>query len=110
MWRRLSCSWGAFTLTTLAACSNGLENGSGSGNGNDGYSSSGPGSYVRYTVTFNSNGGSEVEAQIVVSGEKAKEPAEPTKDGFLFTGWRDESDSLFSFDTPIRSNITLTAG
>lgn len=88
----------AFTLTTLTACSNGSEN------------ESDMGVKVTYTVTFNSNGGSEVEVQIVVSGEKAEEPAEPTREGFLFTGWRDESDSFFNFDTPIRSNITLTAG
>lgn len=100
----------AFTITTLAACSNGSENGSGMGSGNDGNSTGGSGSGVTYTVTFNSNGGNKVEAQIILSGEKAEEPAEPTKDGFLFTGWRDESDSFFSFDTPIRSNITLTAG
>ena len=86
-----------FTLSTLVACSSDSEN------------ESDMGVEVTYKVTFNSNGGSEVEAQIVVSGEKAEEPTEPTKDGFLFTGWRDENDSFFSFDTTIMSNITLTA-
>ena len=109
----------AFTLTTLAACSNGSENVSGMGSGNDGDTTGGSDgggspsqdSEVIYTVTFNSNGGSEVEAQIVVSGEKAEEPAEPTKDGFLFIGWwNNKNGSFFNFDTPIRSNITLTAG
>lgn len=106
-----------FTFTTLAACSNGSENGSGMDSGNGGGSTGGSGGgespsqgEVIYTVTFNSNGGSEVEAQIVVGGKKAEEPAEPTREGFLFTGWRDESDSFFNFDTPIRSNITLSAG
>ncbi|MBD5412458.1 MAG: hypothetical protein HDR51_06920 [Treponema sp.] len=87
-----------FTLSTLVACSSGSEN------------ESDMGVKETHMVTFNSNGGSEVEAQIVVSGEKAEEPAEPTKDGFLFIGWRDKSGSFFNFDTPIRSNITLTAG
>ncbi|MBD5412880.1 MAG: hypothetical protein HDR52_00410 [Treponema sp.] len=87
-----------FTLSTLVACSSDSEN------------ESDMGVEETYMVTFNSNGGSEVEAQIVVSGEKAEEPTEPTKDGFLFTGWRDKNGSFFNFDTPIRSNITLTAG
>ncbi|MBD5409765.1 MAG: hypothetical protein HDR53_01575 [Treponema sp.] len=86
-----------FTLSTLVACSSDSEN------------ESDMGVKETYMVTFNSNGGSEVEAQIVVSGEKAEEPAEPTKDGFLFTGWQDKNDSFFSFDTTIISNITLTA-
>ena len=106
-----------FTLSTLVACSSGSENENDMGSGNDGDSTGGSGGggnlsqgvEVMFMVTFNSNGGSEVEAQIVVSGEKAEEPAEPTKDGFLFTGWRDENDSFFSFDTTIMSNITLTA-
>lgn len=106
-----------FTLSTLVACSSGSENENDMGSGNDGDSTGGSGGggnlsqgvEVMFMVTFNSNGGSEVEAQIVVSGEKAEEPAEPTKDGFLFTGWRDENDSFFSFDTTIISNITLTA-
>lgn len=86
-----------FTLSTLVACSSGSENGSDMG------------VKETYMVTFNSNGGSEVEAQIVVSGEKAEEPAEPTKEGFLFIGWQDKNDSFFSFDTTIMNNITLTA-
>ena len=106
-----------FTLSTLVACSSGSENENDMGSGNDGDSTGGSGGSgnlsqdveVMFMVTFNSNGGSEVEAQIVVSGEKAEEPAEPTKDGFLFIGWRDENDSFFSFDTTIMSNITLTA-
>lgn len=40
-----------------------------------------------YTVTFDSNGGSEVEQQTVRAGETAVRPANPTKEGFSFRGW-----------------------
>lgn len=46
----------------------------------------------KYTVTFDSNGGSNVESQIVEKGEKVTEPADPTKEGCVFLGWyTDES-------------------
>ena len=37
-----------------------------------------------FTVTFNSQGGSEVEKQTVKSGEKAKKPGDPKRDGYEF--------------------------
>ena len=40
-----------------------------------------------YTVTFDSNGGSSVAKQTVVSGKYAKEPAAPTKSGYIVSGW-----------------------
>lgn len=39
---------------------------------------------VKYTVTFNTNGGSAVDAQTVESGQKVPEPAEPTKNSYFF--------------------------
>jgi uncharacterized repeat protein (TIGR02543 family) len=44
-----------------------------------------------YTVTFNTDGGSEVGAQTVVSGEKASKPADPAKEGYAFAGWHKEA-------------------
>lgn len=61
-----------------------------------------------YTVTFDSAGGSTVPPQTVKDGEKAKEPAQPTREDFTFNGWFLE-DSPYSFDTPVTSNITLVA-
>ena len=40
-----------------------------------------------YTVTFDSDGGSEVDSQSVENGKKATEPTAPTKDGYTFAGW-----------------------
>lgn len=61
-----------------------------------------------YTVTFNSDGGSTVAAQNVVSGGTATQPADPTKDGYTFAGWT-LSGSAYNFSTAVTGNITLTA-
>lgn len=62
------------------------------------------------TVTFNTNGGSEVPAQTIESGSHVTNPDEPTRDGYTFTGWfTDEAltqradliNSTFSKDTTI---------
>ncbi len=41
----------------------------------------------KYTVTFNSNGGSAVESQVVEYGALAVLPEEPTYEGHKFMGW-----------------------
>lgn len=61
-----------------------------------------------YTVTFDSNGGSEVDPQTVNAGEKATKPADPTKDGFTFKYWTLDG-AEYDFDTAVNSNITLVA-
>ena len=61
-----------------------------------------------YMVTFDSNGGSTVEEQMVHFGDKASKPADPTLMGYVFTGWT-LSGSDYDFDTPVKSNITLVA-
>ncbi len=43
------------------------------------------------SVTFNSNGGSEVAIQYVNSGGTVSAPSDPTKSGFVFGGWYQES-------------------
>lgn len=43
---------------------------------------------AKYTVSFNTDGGSIVESQTVVTGNKATKPAvNPTKKGYNFVGW-----------------------
>ncbi len=67
---------------------------------------------TEFTVTFDSQGGSSVEPQTVAVGECAVQPADPTRDGYTFTGWyADEAcTEAFDFSTPIMSNIILYAG
>ncbi len=56
---------------------------------------------VTYTVTFDVDGGSSVDAQVVGEGALATEPADPTKDGFTFEGWYKEDTfvNLFLFES-----------
>lgn len=64
---------------------------------------------TKYTVTFNPDGGEGVINQLVVSGEKAVDPETPTKSGYVFDKWVDESGEVFNFNTPITQDITLKA-
>ncbi|MBR4202072.1 MAG: InlB B-repeat-containing protein [Candidatus Methanomethylophilaceae archaeon] len=63
-----------------------------------------------YLVKFDSQGGSSVESQYVEPGSKAVKPKDPTKTGNKFLGWfLGAAEEPFDFDTPITSDITLTA-
>ncbi|MBQ2896937.1 MAG: InlB B-repeat-containing protein [Clostridia bacterium] len=64
-----------------------------------------------YTVTFNSNGGSEVESLIVKEGKKATKPADPTKKDYKFKGWYTDSKlkTAYDFESIITADITLYA-
>ncbi|WP_459187010.1 InlB B-repeat-containing protein [Parabacteroides sp. APC149_11_2_Y6] len=65
-----------------------------------------------YTVTFESNGGSEVEESFVVEKEKIIKPADPTKDGYNFLGWYvdPECTEAWQFYTyVVTENVTLYA-
>ena len=65
---------------------------------------------VYRTVSFDSDGGSEVEAQSVLDGEKATRPADPTKTGYTFTGWfKGTESSAFDFDSAITNDVSLKA-
>ena len=59
-----------------------------------------------FLVTFDSNGGSSVEPQVVQPGNTAVRPAEPTKQGYYFKGWTYD-DFEYYFDEPVTSDITL---
>ena len=63
-----------------------------------------------YTVTFNSNGGSDVAPQDVVYKGYAVEPETPEKTGHKFVEWLDENGNEFNFETTIiTQNRTLKA-
>lgn len=63
---------------------------------------------VYYTVTFDSDGGSDVPAQTVESGKTAVEPRSPTKQGHNFVAWYN-GNTEFNFKTPVTSDLTLKA-
>jgi len=66
---------------------------------------------TKYTVSFDTDGGTPITSQSVESGNKATEPTAPTKEGYTFGGWFLDpvSGTAFSFETPIKSDITLKA-
>ncbi|MCD8249597.1 MAG: InlB B-repeat-containing protein [Lachnospiraceae bacterium] len=64
-----------------------------------------------WSVTFESNGGSNVEGQTVKDGKTATEPTAPTRDGYTFAGWyADEAlTEAYDFSTAVKSDMTLYA-
>ena len=68
-----------------------------------------PGTY--YTVSFESNGGSSVEAQTIKGGSIASEPDEPEKANCIFFGWYTGNgfSDPYDFASPVNGNITLYA-
>ena len=67
------------------------------------------------TVTFDSDGGSEVAPQSVPQGQPAQRPADPIKDGYAFIGWYDKADLEYSnmpewnFSYPVTKDLELVA-
>ena len=66
---------------------------------------------TKYTVTFETNGGSAVAEQIVTAGDVINAPAEPTKTGYIFAGWYFDSsyNTLASFPYSVTNHVTLYA-
>lgn len=62
----------------------------------------------KYTIAFDTDGGTSIESQIVKGNETITKPADPTKANYTFAGWTlDGSD--FDFTTPVTSDLTLKA-
>ncbi len=62
-----------------------------------------------YTVTFDTDGGSEVEVQYVAAGDKIQVPKNPSKEGQLFDCWLDGKDEWNFERYPVTKNMTLKA-
>ncbi len=62
-------------------------------------------------MTFNSNDGSEVASQSILDKEKIAQPEAPTREGYTFDGWFQDSalEQAFDFDTVIEADLTLHA-
>ena len=67
-----------------------------------------PGEKV-YIVSFDTDGGNEIEAVSVVENEKVQLPANPTKTGFEFNCWFTDPERLtaYDFESPVTSDIIL---
>lgn len=62
----------------------------------------------KYTVSFDSAGGSKVNSQTVQQNNKVKKPLNPTKDGFIFVEWT-LNGKTYNFNNGVTGNITLKA-
>ncbi len=66
-----------------------------------------------HTVTFDSNGGSDLSPAYVGNGGHVLEPAAPTRAGYTFTGWYSDADltTAWDFDADtVSGDMTLYAG
>lgn len=64
---------------------------------------------IKYIVSFDSTGGSEVESQEIEKGEKVSKPSDPTKSGYEFVGWYLGNDEWSFVGYVVTKEITLTA-
>ncbi len=64
-----------------------------------------------YTVTFDTQGGSEIPSQYVSPNTSARNPDSPTKEGFHFLGWYTEAEGgdEWKWNDPVTGNITVYA-
>ncbi|MDE7405327.1 MAG: InlB B-repeat-containing protein [Clostridiales bacterium] len=60
------------------------------------------------TVTFDSDGGSAVDAQTIWSGEKVIKPTDPTRADYIFNGWYNGA-TAWNFANEVTDSMTLTA-
>ena len=63
---------------------------------------------AKVDVTFATDGGSAVDTQKVIRGQKAASPTAPTKAGYTFDKWYNGTE-VYDFDKPVTEPITLTA-
>ncbi len=73
------------------------------------YQSTAPATYV--TVSFDTDGGTEIPDQSIISGGKATKPADPTKTGYTFEGWYEDElfTTAFDFTEAITEDTTIYA-
>lgn len=66
---------------------------------------------TKYTVTFDSKGGSDVSSQEITKGNKVTKLSNPTKDGYTFGGWYSDSYyiSEYNFTNKVTRGLTLYA-
>ena len=62
----------------------------------------------KFTVTFDTNGGSRIAPVEVKKGKTVSEPADPTKDGYVFAGWELDGEE-YKFSAKVKGDITLKA-
>lgn len=70
-------------------------------------------SHAGFTVTFNTDGGSQIENQKVMYGQLVEVEENPVKEGYAFTGWYTDKDCKNQFDVTkdkVSDSMTLYSG
>ena len=101
-----------FEITPIRT-SGGTSGGSGNSgdSGNSGNGGNGGSAATTFTVTFDTNGGSELAAQTVTKNSVIEEPQAPTKEGFEFAGWYTDKElqTKYDFSASVTTSMTLYA-
>ena len=63
----------------------------------------------KFTVTFNSNGGSHIESRIVEEGKTIYKPSNPEKQGYVFDAWYFDDQKWDFKNQKVTQDITLVA-
>ena len=63
---------------------------------------------AEYTVSFDTDGGTEIASQTVASGSTVIEPKSLEKTGYMFTSWTLDGKT-YDFTAPVEKDITLRA-
>lgn len=65
----------------------------------------------KFLVSFNSDGGTAIDGQLVTYKGKVQKPEDPIKAGYMFENWYTDStfEKVFDFETPVTSDITIYA-
>lgn len=65
-----------------------------------------------YTVTFDSNGGTDVPSQELMYGDLVAEPEPPSREGYEFAGWYTDENCIYPWDmetNQVSQSMTLYA-
>lgn len=66
-----------------------------------------------YTITFDSRGGTDVPSQEVMYADYVTEPEDPSREGYVFTGWYSDENCMYLWDfaeMQVPQSMTLYAG
>lgn len=74
-------------------------------------STGGGGGVARYTIKFETNGGTKVANKMVSRNAKLTEPVTPVKDGYAFDGWYTDKEltTAYNFGAKVTKSFTLYA-
>ena len=66
---------------------------------------------TKYTVTFDTQGGSEIAPVSVNANKAVKQPTNPTRENYVFFGWYKDAacKNVYNFKNAVKASMTLYA-